>query len=137
MGGLGVAGYQLCFFAAVHETGVAVARSQHSAPRLRSPDSAAGSSTAPPGSAWAVATALAAVGVALMALSGSAAEVSLPGVVLALGTGASYAVFTLASKRLLDAGAAVERVMAGVFTLGALLLVPGAHRGRPRLAREP
>jgi drug/metabolite transporter, DME family len=126
--GLGVAGYQLCFFAAVHETGVAAARSQHSAPRLRSPDSAAGSSTAP-GSAWAVATALAAVGVALMALGGSAAEVSLPGVVLALGRGASYAVFTLASKRLLDAGASVERVMAGVFTLGALLLVPGAHRG--------
>jgi drug/metabolite transporter, DME family len=70
-----------------------------------------------------------AVGVALMALGGSAAEVSLPGVVLALGTGASYAGFTLASKRLLDASAAVERVMAGVFTLGALLLVPGAHRG--------
>lgn len=59
-----------------------------------------------------------------MALSGSAAEVSAPGVALALGAGASYAVFTLASKRLLDAGATVERVMAGVFTLGALLLVP-------------
>jgi drug/metabolite transporter, DME family len=71
-----------------------------------------------------VATALAAVGVALMALSGSAAEVSAPGVVLALGAGASAAVFTLASKRLLDAGAAVDRVMAGVFTVGALLLVP-------------
>jgi DME family drug/metabolite transporter len=37
---------------------------------------------------------------------------------------ASYAVFTLASKRLLDTGAAVDGVMAGVFTLGALLLVP-------------
>src|SRR5215212_3514654 len=35
-----------------------------------------------------------------------------------------YAVFRLASKRLLDAGAAVEHVMAAVFTLGALLLVP-------------
>jgi hypothetical protein len=42
---------------------------------------------------------------------------------LALGAGASYAIFTLASKRLLDAGAAVEGVMAGVFTLGALMLV--------------
>ena len=67
---------------------------------------------------------VAAVGVALMALSGSAGEVSVPGLVLALGAGASYAIFTLASKRLLDGGASVEGVMAGVFTLGALLLVP-------------
>jgi DME family drug/metabolite transporter len=47
-----------------------------------------------------------------------------PGVALALGAGASYAIFTLASKRLLNAGAAADRIMAGVFTLGALLLVP-------------
>src|SRR3989475_805072 len=125
VGGLGVAGYQLCFFAAVHDTGVAVG----TVAALGSAPAFAGLGgwlvdRAKPGSAWAVATALAGVGVALMALSGSAAEVSVPGLVLALGAGASYAVFTLASKRLLDAGAAVDRVMAAVFTLGALLLVP-------------
>lgn len=125
VGGLGVAGYQLCFFAAVHDTGVAVG----TVAALGSAPAFAGIGgwlidRTRPGSAWAIATALAAVGVALMAVSGSAAEVSAPGVLLALGAGASYAVFTLASKRLLDAGAGVDRVMAGVFTLGALLLVP-------------
>jgi DME family drug/metabolite transporter len=125
VGGLGVAGYQLCFFAAVHDTGVAVG----TVAALGSAPAFAGLGgwlvdRTKPSSAWALATALAGVGVALMALSGSAAEVSASGVALALGAGASYAVFTLASKRLLDAGAAVDRVMAGVFTLGALLLVP-------------
>ena len=125
VGGLGVAGYQLCFFAAVHDTGVAVGTvaALGSAPAFAGLGGWVIDGTRP-GSAWVAATALAAVGVALMALSGSAAEVSVPGVVLALGAGASYAVFTLASKRLLDAGAGVDRVMAGVFTLGALMLVP-------------
>jgi DME family drug/metabolite transporter len=125
VGGLGVAGYQLCFFAAVDDTGVAVGTvaALGSAPAFAGLGGWLVDGTRP-GRAWAVATALAGVGVALMALSGSGAEVSGPGVVLALGAGASYAVFTLASKRLLDAGAAVERVMAGVFTLGAVLLVP-------------
>jgi drug/metabolite transporter, DME family len=125
VGGLGVAGYQLCFFAAVDDTGVAVGTvaALGSAPAFAGLGGWLVDRTRP-GRAWAAATALAGVGVALMALSGSAAEVSAPGVVLALGAGASYAVFTLATKRLLDAGAGVDRVMAGVFTLGALLLVP-------------
>jgi DME family drug/metabolite transporter len=125
VGGVGVAGYQLCFFAAVHDTGVAVGTvvALGSAPAFAGLGAWLVDRTKPSG-AWVAATALAAAGVALMAVSGSAADVSVPGVVLALGAGASYAVFTLASKRLLDAGAAVERVMAGVFTLGALLLVP-------------
>ena len=59
-----------------------------------------------------------------MAFSASAEDVSVPGVVLAIGAGASYAVFTLANNRLLDAGVGVERVMAWVFAAGALLLVP-------------
>jgi DME family drug/metabolite transporter len=125
VGGLGVAGYQLCFFAAVDDTGVAVG----TVAALGSAPAFAGLGgwlvdRTKPGGAWAVATALAGGGVGLMALSGAAADGSAPGVVLALGAGASYAVFTLASKRLLDAGAAVERVMAGVFALGAVLLGP-------------
>ena len=125
VGGIGVAAYQLCFFAAVDDTGVAIGTvaALGSAPAFAGLGGYLVDRTRP-GSAWAVATALAAVGVALMALSGAAAEVSVPGLLLALGAGASYAVFTLASKRLLDAGAAVDRVMAGVFTLGALLLLP-------------
>jgi DME family drug/metabolite transporter len=100
VGGLGVAGYQLCFFAAVHDIGVAVGTvaALGSAPAFAGLGGWLVDRTMP-GSARAVVTALAAVGVALIALSGSAEDVSLPGVVLALGAGAAYAVFTLASKR--------------------------------------
>jgi DME family drug/metabolite transporter len=122
---LGVAAYQLCFFAAVKDTGVAVGTvvALGSAPAL------AGLGNwllddRPPGRAWAGATALASAGVALLALGGGASDVSAPGVALAVGAGASYAAFTLASKRLLDAGHGVEPVMARAFGFGALLLVP-------------
>lgn len=123
-GALGVAAYQLCFFAAVKDTGVAVGTvvALGSAPALaglggwlleqRVPDRA-----------WALATALACAGVAMLALEGGG-EVSAPGIALAVGAGASYAAFTLASKRLLDQGHQVEPVMARLFGLGALLLVP-------------
>jgi drug/metabolite transporter, DME family len=124
VGALGVAAYQLCFFAAVKDTGVAVGTvvALGSAPALaglggwlldgRVPDRA-----------WALATALACAGVAMLALEGGG-EVSAPGVALAVGAGASYAAFTLASKRLLDQGHQVESVMARLFGLGAVLLVP-------------
>jgi DME family drug/metabolite transporter len=123
-GALGVAAYQLCFFAAVKDTGVAVGTvvALGSAPALaglggwlldrRVPDRA-----------WALATALACLGVALLALEGGG-EVSAPGVALAVGAGAAYATFTLASKRLLDQGHGVEPVMARLFAFGAVLLSP-------------
>ena len=57
---------------------------------------------------WAVATALACAGVALLALSGGDASVSAPGIALAVVAGGSYAVYTLAAKRLLTAGHAPE-----------------------------
>jgi drug/metabolite transporter, DME family len=124
LGALGVAAYQLCFFAAVKDTGVAVGTvvALGSAPALaglggwlldrRVPDRA-----------WALATALACLGVALLALEGGG-EVSAPGVALAVGAGAAYAAFTLASKRLLDQGHGVEPVMARLFAFGAVLLSP-------------
>jgi DME family drug/metabolite transporter len=125
VGALGVAGYQLCFFAAVKDTGVAVGTvvALGSAPAL----AGAGGwllDRRVPDRSWALATALACAGVATLALAGGGSEVSAPGVALAVGAGASYAAFTLASKRLLDAGHGVERVMARLFGLGALLLTP-------------
>ena len=127
LGALGVAGYQLCFFAAVKDTGVAVGTvvALGSAPAL----AGIGGwlvNRHKPQRAWAAATALACAGVALLALSGGAGgtDVSAPGVALAVGAGASYAIFTLASKRLLDQGHHVEPVMARLFGFGALLLAP-------------
>jgi DME family drug/metabolite transporter len=125
VGALGVAGYQLCFFAAVKDTGVAVGTvvALGSAPAL----SGAGGwllDRRVPDRSWALATVLACAGVATLALAGGGSEVSAPGVGLAIGAGASYAAFTLASKRLLDAGHGVETVMARLFGLGAVLLIP-------------
>ncbi len=125
VGALGVAGYQLCFFAAVKDTGVAVGTvvALGSAPAL----AGAGGwllDRRVPDRAWWLATALACTGVATLALAGGGSEVSAPGVALAVGAGASYAAFTLASKRLLDAGHGIERVMAYLFTAGAVLLIP-------------
>src|SRR4051794_15981679 len=70
VGALGVAGYQLCFFAAVKDTGVAVGTvvALGSAPAL----AGAGGwllDRRAPGRAWIVATALACAGVALLALA--------------------------------------------------------------------
>jgi DME family drug/metabolite transporter len=45
-------------------------------------------------------------------------------VALALGAGASYAIYTVGSKRMLDAGHPPEAVMARGFGLAALLLAP-------------
>jgi drug/metabolite transporter, DME family len=126
LGALGVAGYQLCFFAAVKDTGVAVGTvvALGSAPGLAGLGAWLTQRQALE-RAWAAATALAVVGVALLALEGGGdADVSPGGIALAVGAGASYAVFTLASKRLLDQGHDVEPVMARLFGFGALLLAP-------------
>jgi drug/metabolite transporter, DME family len=128
----GVAVYQLAFFAAVADTGVAVGTivALGSAPTLaglfewlldrRTPDPR-----------WAAATALACAGVAMLALSGGDASVSLPGIGMAIVAGGSYAVYTLAAKRLLTAGHAPEAVMAAAFGLGALVLLPALALSGP------
>jgi DME family drug/metabolite transporter len=121
----GVAVYQLAFFAAVAETGVAVGTivALGSAPTLtglfewlldrRRPEPR-----------WTAATVLACAGVALLALSGGDADVSAPGIALAVTAGGAYAAYTLAAKRLLAAGHAPEAVMAAAFGFGAVALLP-------------
>jgi drug/metabolite transporter, DME family len=128
----GVGVYQLAFFAAVADTGVAVGTivALGSAPTLaglfewvldrRRPDPR-----------WAVATVLACAGVALLALAGGGASVSVPGVAMAVLAGASYATYTIAAKRLLSAGHAPEAVMAVAFGLGAVVLLPALALSTP------
>ena len=128
----GVAVYQLAFFAAVDQTGVAVGTivALGSAPAL------AGVfewivDRRRPSARWAAATSLATGGVALLALAGGDANVSLPGVALAITAGGAYAVYTLAAKRLLAHGHTPEAVMAAAFGLGALVLLPALIATRP------
>lgn len=123
--GVAVAAYQLCFFAAVDATGVAVGTvvALGSAPALAGLGARWADGT-PLTRPWAAATALGVAGVGLLALGGGGATVDPAGVVLAVGAGASYAAFTLATKRLLGAGMADERAMAVAFGAGAVLLLP-------------
>ncbi|MDA0185472.1 DMT family transporter [Solirubrobacter phytolaccae] len=125
LGALAVAAYQLAFFAAVADTGVAVGTivALGSAPAL------AGAlewaiERRTPSRAWATATALACAGVVMLALTGADASISVLGIVLALVAGASYAAYTYAAKRMLGDGHTPETVMAGAFGLGAVLLLP-------------
>ena len=126
LAGACVAVYQATFFAAVADTGVAVGTVV-----------AIGSGPAFAGLfartfagerltlRWATATGLACAGVVLLVFGGGAGgSVSVPGVGLALISGAGYAGYAVASKRMLDAGGAPEAVMAAVFGVGALLMLP-------------
>jgi drug/metabolite transporter, DME family len=124
-GAAAVAGYQLTFFAAVQETGVAVG----TVVALGSGPVFAGligraAGREPLTARWSCATALAIAGVVVLVAGGSAAHVRPAGVALALGAGLSYAGYTAAAKRLLVAGHAPEAVMARIFGLGAVALLP-------------
>jgi DME family drug/metabolite transporter len=121
----GVAAYQLCFFAAVADTGVAVGTivALGSAPALTGALEWVLTGRRP-ATRWFAATAPACAGVALLVLAGRGhTGVSAPGVALAVGAGAAYATYTLAAKRLLGDGHPPERVMAAAFGIAALALL--------------
>ncbi|MEA3347286.1 MAG: EamA family transporter [Candidatus Auribacterota bacterium] len=119
-----IASYQLCFFAAVAKTGVAVGTMV-----------AIGSSPVAAGilgflirkekleRMWYLATFLAVMGCILLSLSGGQLSLNLAGIVLALGAGFSYAMYTVTIKGLLDEHSP-DAVMAIVFSLAAILLTP-------------
>lgn len=119
------AAYQLCFFGGVRLAGVAIG-------------TVVGVGSGPvwggllgwigrgerPGRRWAVATALAVAGAALLASVETDGEAVDPwGIALALGAGLSYAAFTLWSKALTD-DHDPDAVMTWVMTLGAAILLP-------------
>jgi DME family drug/metabolite transporter len=132
-----VALYQLSFFAAVRLTGVAVGTVV-----------AIGTGPAAAGllgrlvngerldARWAQATALAAVGVLLLAGDGGG-SVNPTGVALAITSGVGYATYTVLTKRMLDAGEAPEGVMAAGFGGAGLLLAPALILAGPGLLTTP
>jgi DME family drug/metabolite transporter len=128
----GVAVYQLAFFAAVDDTGVAVGTivALGSAPALTGLFEWILARRRPSGR-WAAATALACAGVALLALAGGNADVSPLGVGLAVAAGGAYASYTLAAKRLMADGHTPESVMGAAFGLGAIALLPALAASGP------
>lgn len=119
---VGVAAYQVSFFAAVDTAGVALgtAVAIGSAPVMTGLIEW-GIGGGRPATRWWLATVVAATGVAVLAGPSSLAPA---GVALALAAGASYAVYAVASKRLLDSGLDSPTAMAVVFGGGGVLLLP-------------
>lgn len=123
-GAVCMAAYQICFFAAVARTGVAVG----TVVAIGSGPVIAGVfgwlvSREMPGWSWAMATFLATSGCVLLGLSGGEVTVDPIGILLAIGAGGSYAIYVFASKRLVVAQRP-EAAMGVVFALGAVLLAP-------------
>ncbi len=124
--GAGVAVYQLAFFQAVADTGVAVG----AIVAIGSGPVFAGALERLvdghwPDRRWLAATALATAGVAALTLASSGeASLSATGIALALAAGAGYATYTIVAKRLLRLGHGPIPVMGASFGLGALLLLP-------------
>ncbi len=127
--GLFVASYQACFFLGTARTGVAIGTlaSLALAPFL------AGLlgwllREGAPGWIWAGSTAIAVVGLGFLTV-GSAGQADPLGVVAALGAGASYAAYTVIGARLSRGGLHPSAVLAGSFSIGAVLLIPFAIAG--------
>lgn len=126
LGGIAVAAYQACFFVGVSRAGVAVG----TVVALGVAPLATGALGLllgeRPDRRWMVATLGAVTGVVLLVVgSGSGSQgPDVLGIAAAAGAGASYAGYTIAARALLMRGRPGTGVMAGLFTLGALLCVP-------------
>ncbi|WP_440711501.1 DMT family transporter [Herbiconiux sp. YIM B11900] len=131
VGALGVLAYQPAFFAGTSANGVAVGTvvALGSAPVLTGLLDWALHRRFP-GRRWLIATVVATAGVTLISgLLGSGAEggsgsISPPGILASLGAGASYAVYTLAAKALLQRGWGATPTMGTVFGVAALGSIP-------------
>jgi DME family drug/metabolite transporter len=124
IGAASMAAYQLLFFGGVALTGVAVGTivGIGSSPVLAGVFAYLARGERP-GWRWAAATALAVAGCILLIAAGAEIEINLTGLLLAVGAGAAYAAFTVASKTLLESQPP-SAAMAVIFCLGALMLSP-------------
>ncbi len=127
VGGLAVLAYQPTFFAGARLNGVAVAAvvTLGAAPVLTGLLEWA-TTRSVPRRTWFVGTALAVVGVVLLSglLETSGRSVSPAGLAGSLGAGLSYAVYTVAAKRLLVEGWSPTAAIGSVFGTAALLGAP-------------
>lgn len=137
LAGLSMVGYNLLFFSGVARTGVAVG-------------TLVGIGSTPilagllgyivfrerPNRWWVGATVLAVIGCGLLISAGSSLQGDLLGILLAIGAGFSYAVFTVVSKGLLD-DHEPEAVMGLSFIIGAVIVLPVLFRGELAWVSNP
>ena len=124
LGALSMAAYQIFFFAGVARTGVAIGTiiGIGSTPILAGPIGYIARGERPT-RRWVIATALGIVGCAFLIVAGEKIHIDLLGVFLAICAGGSYAIFTTASKGLIEEHTP-EAVMAVTFCLGAVFVLP-------------
>ena len=125
LGALGVALYQVTFFSAVRSTGVAIGTvtALGSAPALTGVI-AYMITKEKPGKKWFLATIITIVGITVLTTSQGLALFNIRGFLLAIGAGASYSFFAVATKRALKNGATVSDAMYRIFSLAALISTP-------------
>jgi len=125
LGGIGVALYQLSFFSAVRSTGVAVGTltAIGSAPALTGIIGYLINKEVP-SRRWFQATLITTVGIVFLTGAKGFDHFNLTGVLEALGAGAAYSLFAVASKRAMNDGASFTETMHKIFGLGAVLLLP-------------
>jgi drug/metabolite transporter, DME family len=120
-----VGGYQLCFFAAVRITGVAIGTvvAIGSAPVFTGLLSRL-TGGPPLERSWMLATAAAVAGCTVLVTGGHASGASPGGVVLALAAGLCYSGYAVAAARLISGGHPERAVMGLLFGGAAVLLAP-------------
>lgn len=124
--GLMTAVYQVLFFAGVHTAGVALGTlvTIGSGPVFTGLLAWAMLRERPQRS-WVVATAVCVVGLSLLVGGGSAdAGTDRRGLLLSLGAGLGYAVYTVGAKHLITEGHRSDDVMTAAFVLGGIVLLP-------------
>ncbi|PPF46097.1 EamA family transporter [Pseudoclavibacter sp. AY1F1] len=127
LGALGVLLYQPLFFAGTAGSGVAVGTvlALGSAPVLTGMLQWALERRFP-GMSWGVATAIAVLGVALIAAAGAgdADGANLGGIAASIGAGASYSIYTLSAKALMNRGWSADVTMGTVFGVAGVMSIP-------------
>jgi DME family drug/metabolite transporter len=127
LGGAAVLAYQPTFFAGVRLNGVAVGTvvALGAAPALTGLLEWLVTRRLP-SRPWFVATGCAVIGVVLLGglFDRADAGISLGGIAGSLGAALSYAVYALATKRLLDEGASATTAIGSIFGMAALMGVP-------------
>ncbi|WP_433419134.1 DMT family transporter [Microtetraspora malaysiensis] len=137
-GGLAVAAYQLCFFAAVARTGVAIGTvvAIGSGPVFTGLLSWLLDRNRP-SRRWAVATAAAIAGCAVLVTGGGAGGADAGGIALALLGGLLYAFYAVTAARAIGAGMGSDTVMGVLFGAAGLIMLPVLAGSGPGWLAEP
>ncbi len=139
IGAVGVAGGQLAFFTAIDRAGVAVSTvlTIGVAPVFTGVLGAVYLHQRP-GRIWAIATALAVVGAAIMVLGTADTVGGDPvGLLFGLVGGAAYAIYVTVSKKMMDQGHDPVDVTAAIFCGAALIMMPVFFLGDWQWVLEP